>query len=372
MFSRPSRILSRLNPKRRRILNNQIFLNFNFSYWFAKIGLVFGVFSMCCMEFDFLPYFKFTSYLLLIVLFFESWKCLGSIFRKSRFKWQFFHLIILLILTLGLSKIDVVNYKSIDRTLLKNNPIIDLPHSNFYNDKVDWYYPIVRFKIQLEELNRIAIFTEDKKKIMLSDLAHTLEMERQSVREEQVPYLTVAISANKSLDLKYIKMIESELYIIGQHRIVYDVYNNDLEFSRLDRRGIKKRISPFTLECRKFYNNSPLPPSPFFEDHIKFSDTLKIQIGKDILVDGLKTQRKKLKNMFKNYIGKDIALEYVCSEKTKYQDYITVLSSHFQAANELRESKQTIFNKYEYRKAYNDEQRKLRDVFPLYVIETLD
>ncbi len=375
IFSRPNRILSRLNPKGRRILNDQIFLNFNFSYWFTKIGLVFGVFSMCCMDFNFIPYFKPFAYLLLIVLYLESWKNLSSVFKKNRFRLQFTHLIVLLVLTLALSRVNVINYTSIDKMLLKNNPIIDLPQSNFYNDTVGWRDPIIRFKVQLDELNRLAIFTEHKNKIMLNDLERTLKMEKLSLREEQVPYLTVAISANKNLDLKYIKMIESELYVIGQYRIVYDVYNNDIEFSRFDKKGIKKRIPPFVLQYRKFFDKSlltPSPPLPFIEDYIKFKDTIKIRVGKEIIINGFKASSSTLKSVFKGYINNNTVLEYIYSENTKYQDYITVLSSHFQSVNELREGKQTIFNKYEFRKAYNEEQGKLRDTFPLYIIETLD
>ena len=82
-----------MNPKRKRILNDQVFLSFNFSYWFTKMGLVFWVFSMCCMDFDFSPYLGFVSTLLLLVLYLESWKSLSMILKKNRFKIQFLYLI---------------------------------------------------------------------------------------------------------------------------------------------------------------------------------------------------------------------------------------------------------------------------------------
>lgn len=98
VFSKPQKITHTFNSKRKRLLNDNIFLSFNFSYWFAKIGLVFGVFSMCCMDFEFLPYFKNLSFLLLAVLYLESHKSLGQLLHNSqRLKFGLVNFLVLLL-----------------------------------------------------------------------------------------------------------------------------------------------------------------------------------------------------------------------------------------------------------------------------------
>ena len=61
--------------------------------------------------------------LLTIVLFLESWKTLGIVLGKRRYKFMGVNILILSLLTLGLSRWNVINVKSIDTTLLTKNPI---------------------------------------------------------------------------------------------------------------------------------------------------------------------------------------------------------------------------------------------------------
>ena len=53
LISRPQLIISKRNIKRSRILNDQVFLSFNFIYWFAKIWFFIGVFSFLTIGFDY-------------------------------------------------------------------------------------------------------------------------------------------------------------------------------------------------------------------------------------------------------------------------------------------------------------------------------
>ncbi len=370
LLSKQQRVMSRLNPKRKRILSDQIFLNFNFSYWFAKISLVFGMFSMGFMDFDFLSYI-WISYLLLFVLFLESWKGLSVIFTKNRFKIQFIHLIILVLLTLGLSRLDFINYKQIDELSIKSNPIYGLPHSNFYNDSSNRFYSKLSFKIDLDDNNQLKFFVYGKW-AFLKDVQSIINEERASMRQELASFLKVRIIANKDIELKYIKILEAELYSISQQRIIYDVYNDDLLTARFENRGIEHKISPFVLDFKQdtYTSSIPLPPLPFSEENKIFENVLKIEIGETVKVDGITVPKNMLIRKFKNYINENTAFKYLYNEDSNYQNYITVLSSHYDAVYKLRKQNQTIFKDYSYEnEQYKKEQRSLKEQFPINIIE---
>ncbi|MFD0989912.1 hypothetical protein ACFQ1R_07380 [Mariniflexile jejuense] len=372
LLSKPQQVVSPLNPKRKRILNDQIFLSFNFSYWFTKIGLVFGVFSMCCMDFNFLPYFKFSSYLLLGVLYLESWKNLSCIFKKNRFKIQLLHLLFMMLLVFGLSRINIIDYKAIDALSISQNPIIDLPHSDFYSDRMIQYDWEVSFKLQLNENNDLEINTENKNKIALEDVASFIEERRIFIREELMPFLAVRISASKNMPIKYIKMFEAELYSINQRKIVYDVHNDNLMASRFEKIGIDKMITESFFEI-KLKKDIPIPPVPNYTENYQFNDTVNVSIQKMVRINGEEISKDKLVDKFKKYIKPKTLVLYMYNEDIVYQDYITVLSSHFAAAHRLRENEQTIFraHEYDYNESFRKEQTILKVKYPIIIKENL-
>lgn len=372
LLSRPSNATSRRNPMRKRILNDQVFLNFNFSYWFAKMGLCFFVFSMCCMDFDFSPYVGFLSTLLLLVLYLDSWKGISRIFNKNRFKFQLINFATLILLSFGLSSFDIIDYKSIDELAIKSCSIYDLPHSDFHNAIYTRYSREINLKIELLDRDELRIIHYGKWGA-INDIPDIIAAERTSIREEMTPFLSVRISADKNIDLKYVKMVEAKLYSINQQKIIYNIYNDDLLTHRFENRGIKYRISPFLLKFKKD-NSTPFPPLPFQIDTIKPEKIFKIKVNKRIRVDGEIVPEDSLVDEFKKQINKLKVFEYTYDENTKYKDYITVLSSHYRAVYELRKQNQTIFkaHKYDNREAFLDEQYKLKQQFPMHLIEKFD
>lgn len=372
IFSKPQQITHRFNSKRKRLLNDNIFLSFNFSYWFTKIGLVFGVFSMCCMEFEFLPYFKNMSFLLLIVLYLESLKAFGQLLSNSqRLKFVLIQFSCLLLVTFFLSKLNVVDYRALDDMLLKKNPIIDVPYSSFYNDDKD-YRRTIQLKLQVDENNKITIYANDEK-WFLKEVPEIILGQRASMREENIPYLIVDIIAEENIKIDIIKDLELLLYSVNQRRVSYLVRTDDLLFSRFERRGIKKMITPnipnFNKEPPNFLHQV------YYNANTNITDTIRVQIGKNILFDNKQVVNiEDLENNFFQKYSKTTAFEYDYQEDATYQDYINVLGAHFSAVYKLREDKQTVFlnNPYEWNELYKEEQDELRKQFPIRILEKFD
>lgn len=374
LFSKPQNVMNRFNSKRKRILNDQIFLSFNFSYLFTKIGLVFGVFSMCCMDFNFIPFFKPFSVLLLVVLYLETWKNLSRVFKKNRFQIQCIHLLIIVLLVFGLSRINIVDYNALDAISLSKNPKIDLPHSAFFNDKGSRFDLEIDLKLKINEHNELDIYTKDKPKISLNEVAYFITQERASRRYELVPFLSVFISADKNMNIKHVKMLEAELFSVNQRKVIYEVFNPEAIISRFDKRGIAKMITESFLEI-KLNNEIPMPPIlPDYSEYYHFDDTLQVTIQEHIKINGKGISQENLTNEFKKYINPKTLVLYNYKLDAKYQDYIHVLASHFSAAYQLRQSDQTIFiqNEYESNETYEIEQQLLKEKYPIMIREKIN
>lgn len=385
VFSRPNKVINKFDSRRKRLLNDQVFLSFNFCYWFTKIGLVFGVFSMCCMDFDFLPYFKPLAFLLLIVLYLETWKNLAFIIKKKRFKVQLFHLIIVLSLTYGLSKIDIVDYKSIDKASLFNNPKIEFPSSDFFSTNNHYLGRNleIAFKLKLNESNNLEIYTEYRERINLEDVAYYISSERASRREELIPFLSVRILADEGLNIKNIKTFEAELYSAGVYKVHYEVYNKHLYETYFENGTIQKRLNKSILEFKvnNLVKNDTieliqLPPLRLTPPEIDyaFRDTIMIVIHKKLKMEEKPVSIQTISEEFKKTINTKTLFLYKINKETTYQDYINVLSAHNKAIHELREREQTIFidSEYNYTESYRKEQLKLKEKYPIRIIEKME
>lgn len=374
LFSRSNKIIDKLNPKRKRILNDQIFFSFNFVWWFNKIGLSFGVLSMCCMDFIYVPYFKTFAYLLLVVLYLESWKNLSLVIRKNRFKIQCLHFLLILVLTLCLSRINIVDYKFIDELSLKFNPLIDLPNSKFYNEQKNKRDFEIIIKLKLNENNTIEIFTEDKQKIYLENIINYISKESASKREELRPFLSVRILSDKNIQAKYVKMVEAEAYLAGVYRINYEVFNKNFYQTHFENGTIIKRqnksILQFENSPRKMDASKLMPPE---QNYLAF-DTIRISIQNKFKFNSKLVSKKKMDDLFEININANVLFLYEINNASTFQNYIDVLSAHNKAVNKLRTKEQTIFmeNRFDYSKPYYDEQLKLKRKYPINIIERLN
>lgn len=376
IFSRPQRIAHRFNSKRKRLLNDNIFLSFNFSYWFTKIGLVFGVFSMCCMDFEFLPYFKSISLLLIVVLYLESLKSFGF-FLKNKKRLVFFviHFSFLLISTFTLSRFDVVNYKALDEVMLKNNPIINLPEADF-SEYQDTYQISTNLKLKVDALDMINIYDYERK-LSLEDVPDFITTYKQMYREEMIPHMIVNIEADKNIKLKYIKQLERQLLKSNIYKVSYIIKNEDKSFSRVFRKGITKTLNPEFYKMKpKDFVEPPLVPftnlNKLKKDVVK--DSAIISIANDIKFNGVLVNKTKLKSLFLKHQSSDFLFIYDIKDNAIYQNYIDVIASHVEVIKQLRRKYQTIFqnNKYHKPKGFYKEQLMLKKQFPLMIEEKIE
>jgi len=380
LFRRPQKVISRRNTKRERILNDQVFLNLNFMYWFGKMGITFGIMSISMLDFQFFPEYYIPFILLILVMYIETWKTLLRVIKRKKHIHMFFHFIILSCLAFGFSKIDIVDYKKVDESLMRTNPKMNLSKS-FFHDNVENHYknPITHYKLILEDNDSLVIIFEGYKRMRLQDVVYSIAAERASLREEIVPRLLVSVSANKDLKLKYIKQFEAELFSVSQKRIRYEVLNENIETYRFVSHGFNRNLNESVLKHKKNHGIllPPFPPIPEYLGGIVFKDTVEVSVGRDIKFSHLVVNEKDLVKLFEKNFSKTTLFEYRFSSNVAYQKYIVVISAHIKAINNLRENnapKNINFSEPTYWLSSKDREKlyELKKRFPIYYKEIIE
>lgn len=376
LFSRPNKIMQRRNLSRRKIMNDQIFLSGNFTHWFLKIGVTFGVFSSCCLNFKGLVFFYPLILLMLVVLYLEQWKTLLKVLTRAKYKILISHFIITIVAIFGLAKFNVIDYRKIEKTALSHNPEVNLPFSNYENEENYQYRsPIMIIKLKLNASNELELFTNDRRKFSVLELQDFINEERSALREEMIPFLTVMILADKDLKLHYIKDVEAKLFLSNVRRVYYMFIDDTIPFLRygIESKSLYHRITPdvLNMQQKKMDTKIPFPPLPIFGKE-RFNDSLIVNVSDIVKTNGVNIPKRLLRQKFKNSINSKTYFKYVYSKNTTYQDYIDVLSAHYSSADELRLKEQFVFDKYLSSKAYREDQLRLKQKYPIVIREVFD
>lgn len=355
-------------------MNDQVFLGFNFIYWFTKLWIMLAIFSMMVMDFQYLPYLFWPSVMLIIVLYLESWKTLSQTLRRNRWRIQFIHLFVISLLTVTLSFIDVIDYKSIDANLKKSRQFMDLPESD-YADLEGYYYDKVVVKLQMNEDKKIQMWLNGR----LTNDMYDISKEVHKRFDDEYYHLThgyiVRIAADKDIPIKTIKEIELEIYDAGQFKIVYDIKNPDPLSLRFKNNEIEHRISPSLPE---FLDEFDMPPRPDGWDYYKrlpITDTLKLKISDKLKANGKEISLDDLSDTIIKYIKPNVMVEYSYTDKTTYQQYISVLSVHKSVVRQLRLKDlksgytEDDLKYYVFSKEIQEEDKRLKRKFPMNITE---
>jgi hypothetical protein len=336
LVSRPQKLFSNKNFKRKRIINDQAFLGPNFIYWFSKIWFLLGAFAFVLIGSQFIEYYFWPSIFMVIVLYLDSWKTLITVIKKNRWKIQCVHLITFVILTCILSRVNIIDYKSLDESMLSSNPKVDVPSSLYLNDNHrTYFYDHLVIKMDFISDHQVGLLNEENEPIEWYDL-YKIVLDHNKEHFYNSGRTLVRLRANKNVPIKYIKEFELILLEMNQWRLVYEVSNNDESTSSYYNNQLDKFISPSLLEAFPRTGKPPIVTGWDFYKEQKFQDTLSVYISERIEIDDVEVSLNMLPRKLKTHINKSSIIEYIYADNVTYQDYINVLSAHKTAVWELR------------------------------------
>ena len=125
-FEVPFRKLEKYAPQMRAVINDQRNMNFYFLSWFSRLAYVFVLLIGSMMGGGIYVIRTFSGYqyvfiLIIVVLFCHSWMNIRRLFNGKSFRWMLLSFILLSVLSLGLSRINLIDYETINQIILSKN-----------------------------------------------------------------------------------------------------------------------------------------------------------------------------------------------------------------------------------------------------------
>ena len=202
-FDQPKKIFGIRNHRKTAIINDQRFLNWYFLSWFSKLAVVFGLFFGFTFHgswhlFSLYPDYNYVFILIIITLFLQTWNTIRLTYIRKSLNWLLASIVCVSVLSFGLSKINLTNYKVINKSILSKNIHyqykLDLPFSAIYErpEKRSLIEDIHVVFSKDDKGSSKPIIVADNKRIPLDSL-HFKIRDWQSMRDEfEIPFTNVS------------------------------------------------------------------------------------------------------------------------------------------------------------------------------------
>ena len=339
----------------RAVINDQRNLNSYFLSWFSRVCLVISFAFGGCLVFpafsteDIYPRYNIVLYLIVLVLFLHSWMNFRRLLSGKSLKWMICSVIVLSVLSFGLSRINFIDYKGINRIILNKcvwyNYSIDLPESDrydrlsnyrrratvmFVHDKTEIADPI----LLLRHIGDTSISCNDFHKIELDSICQRMREYDENMYDENI-YQPVVLYINKDIPMKYVNELKKKLSEVEVVRVQYAVVPTIREYDRLYYTywGIARGIPLYYSDVEYLKNMKEL-----MDSGTSFMIDLREHQGEMIMFNDSLIRRGDLKELIKEKIKRypDYVVRYNINETSPYSYYVSALSSVLQAVYELR------------------------------------
>lgn len=370
------------NLKRRSILNNQVFLGFNFYYLFFKV--FFLILFIVASEVFFLfsdNYFLF--YLFAIVLYLESWKTILLVFKKKAYKPLFINAILIILLSFIIAFTSIFNMKKLYNVLSEINPKIDLPVVNY---KFLNHSNTIRWKVNVIKINTIdhqnTYILNETIHSNFQDLYTNLNNEKQLQRHFYPSnFLIFAPSKIKMTEINKIRFMVFDLQnSFNFYFVTANTLENKDELRALSKRDFfsEQKIIKFLKDNDLPADRPPPPPPPPFLSNIEISENKKIRLqieGGDYFINENRIDKNHLEEAFEKHIIKQNSIHFIYSEEeTTYQEFLTAYSAYRKAIYNLRGAAQKVELMIENfrdlnREAYEADQNRVITMYPIRYLE---
>ena len=344
-FDKPQKLFSKRKFERITIRNDQSALNTYFLFWFSELAVVFALcfgltFKGGFYAFSFYPKYNYIFVLIVFVLFLQTWNSIRKTNKKDSLKWMFISMIIVSTIAFGLSKVNLIDYKSINNIALQKNILfkytLEVPESNCYESKLenrsltkDIY--VVRNKQYENSTPKIFI---DNQEVTIKGLGLKILEFKNSVNEFDVNLCVYKLYIDKTIKMGFVNDLKNEMAKINALKIAYAIVPTNAQY---DKRYYKDYTFRVRLPNYNSENNSLLniyKETTEFENIIEIENTdsseYKIN-GKSYLVENIKQTLKEKIKWNPNYV-----VRFIINDNIDFSAYFNIISKTKEAVNELR------------------------------------
>ena len=377
-FDQPKKIFGIRNHRKTAIVNDQRFLNWYFLSWFSKLAVVFGLFFGFTFHgswrvFSLYPDYNYIFILVIITLYLQTWNTIRLTYIRNSLKWLLVSIVFVSVLSFGLSKINLTNYKAINKSILSKNIHhqykLELPKSKVHELplKLSLIENIYVVCAKDDELSSKPIVVVDNKKVSLDSLHLKIDYWKSTRDEVEIPFMIYRLYIHRDVNMDFINKLKTELSNSEIYHISYAVIPSKPKYDTHYYPDVS-----FPTRIPNWY--SDMTKLSEIEQEINETPNI-IQIGQsvnDIITVNEKTiVKEELKSTIKQLIknNSDYLIKYYVRDSINFFEYFTVLSKSTEAIQELREE----YSQWNYAQEYDwlslKEQKEVREKYPLRIFE---
>lgn len=378
LFTKPLKFKF-LEINRSRIVNNQVFLSFNFYWLFFKVFLLI-LFIIAEEVFYHFKSYYFLFFLFALVLILESWKTILLVFRKRAYKYMLIHSTVLVALSFLLAFTSIYDVDKVESYLNSVNPFIEIPvlkSDNLVNThNYSSYYRSNSIQVKLfYENNQITYFLNGQKHDDLNSLLEQIKEDRDQRRH--FPFRVIKVFAPAKIHMAEINKIRRLAFKLFYSFGVQFVFSHS-EVSKNDLGEIHMRdwfdIESIENELDLHPDIPPPPLPPTIE--IKNENLIPVVIKNEhYFINDKLVDTEDLESEFLKFIDEYnfFHLTYP-QDNTTYEKYLVVYSAYRSAVEKLRNQAQKVellSEKFRYlnSKEYEEDQRRVKTLYPVRIVE---
>lgn len=343
-LNRPRHITSPQRLTRIRVLHDQRFFIWYFLAWFSKVAFVYGLFFGWTLwgghyVFSFYPDYRFLFYLILIVLFLQSWTSFRLLFPRQTFKWILVSALVLVSFSFGLSKINLLDQEAFQYSRQRESIYykydFELPQSAYYENV---YHSHLSIKVQLVldfSVSDSPSILLDQEKINPSSLPQKLRMHLSMINKYERHRASVSLYADHRVPIAFVEKVKTAISRAGISKLYYMVVpvNPEFDVRYYDNLGIPYGVSNNNYPIDSLIADSLLSAKRNFP-----TPSVTVSIEK-IRIDSDKMDQNQLVSIFAERIkeepGKIIRYNY--NPQDPLSKYIRVLSAAHLAMESIRQ-----------------------------------
>ena len=328
-FGKPRRVFEKVTIQKSAIINDQRFLNNFFFSWFSRLATLYALFigiapAAGFYVFSFYPKYNFMFVLILIVLFLQTWVTILRIYKRKTLKWMLYSAVIISALAFMFSRINLVDYKSINKIVLEKNIAhkynLELAEVRTFDYSEVYSEDIYIVKQQSDTGSPLIIFNNNE--LSFNEMEQFLP---NYIKSENY-FFDCPLYIDKSIKMSYIKRIKEIMENSGLDRVVYAVIPEDREF---DKRYYTHRYFEWSLIDKKEQENTDLKEHELLT--VSYENN-RLQLNNvDCPAKDFYSKVKQQIEEHSNYF----VIFYVTDEMA-FSDYIFVLSEFKRAVETLR------------------------------------
>ncbi len=261
-----------------RILNDQNVLIWYFLAWFGKLAFVFWIFFGLTFWgghyiFSFYPDYKLLFYLVLAVLFLQSWNSFRQLFAQQSLKWMLTSVIILGLFSLALSRVNFKDQEAFQKRKQEGSVYhkydFELPRTAYYRNDYNAYLA-AKIKVVIDSSKvkePYSIFIEGQS-ISLEGVSYDIQQFVNDLNEAERHYAFTQLYIDSRVAISFVEKVKEEVARAGIRKVFYMVVpeNPEYDVRYYNNLGIPDRVQVpnplYSIDTEFIVYNGEFIPSP--------------------------------------------------------------------------------------------------------------